>query len=149
MYIMPFKFNHELWNIGKKIEDAVLPELNKAFNCDLERTDNIFDIIDFKDNSKKIAIEVKGRRINSNQYKDTIITRGKINEGWKLTDEGWKVYLVFVFKDKTLYHELTGEESWNVKLTGTNHIEHFLIPISSLIEYDKDCEPEPEGDIPE
>ncbi len=143
MYIMPFKFNHELWNIGKKIEDAVLPELNKAFNCDLERTDNIFDIIDFKDNEKKIAIEVKGRRIKSTQYKDTIITKGKITEGFKLTDLGWKVILVFVFTDRTLYHQLTGDEVWGVKMTGTNYIEHFLIPIADLKDYTEEPIEEP------
>ena len=44
-----FVFNHELWNLGNKIEDAVRPKLNECFGCDLQRSDDIFDIIDFKD----------------------------------------------------------------------------------------------------
>ena len=49
-----FKFDKELWNVGRKIEDNALPILNKYFECDFERNENnIFDILDFKDDSKK------------------------------------------------------------------------------------------------
>tara|TARA_R100000655_G_scaffold32115_1_gene63901 strand:- start:537 stop:956 length:420 start_codon:yes stop_codon:yes gene_type:complete len=139
---MPFKFNTELWNLGKKIEDAILPELNETLECNLQRSDNIFDIMDFRDEDKKIAVEVKGRRIKSDRYEDTIITTGKIVEGWKLVEDGWDVYYVFVFTDKVLHHKLTGEEFWRIKMTGTNHIEHYLIPVNQL----KEFQPEP---IPE
>lgn len=139
---MPFKFNTELWNLGKKIEDAILPELNETLECNLQRSDNIFDIMDFRDADKKIAVEVKGRRIKSDRYEDTIITTGKIVEGWKLVEDGWDVYYVFVFQDKVLHHKLTGEEFWRIKMTGTNHIEHYLIPVNEL----KEFQPEP---IPE
>lgn len=142
-----FVFNHELWNLGNKIEDAVRPKLNECFGCDLQRSDDIFDIIDFKDNDKKIAVEVKGRRIPSTQYNDTIITTNKITTGWKMVEEGWKVYYIFVFTDKILCHKLTGEEFWKVKLTGTHHIEHYLIPIGELKdleEFETNTEPEPE-----
>ena len=134
------KFNKELWEFGTKLEDAIKPQLEEKFNCELGRSDDIFDVIDFRDNENKIAVEIKGRRCPSTQYKDTIITRGKIDTGWKLNDLGWKVYLIFIFTDKTLYHQITGEESWKVKLTGTNNIEHFLLPISELKEFDEDSE---------
>ena len=34
---MPFAFNQELWNIGRKIEDTALPYLNKHYGCDFKR----------------------------------------------------------------------------------------------------------------
>ena len=52
---MGFTFNKELWNIGKKIEDALLPTLNEELECDFIRSDDIFDIINFKDSDKKIV----------------------------------------------------------------------------------------------
>lgn len=140
MYIMPFKFNKELWEFGKNLEDAIKPDLEKSFNCSLSRSDDIFDVMDFRDNENQIAVEIKGRKCPSTQYKDTIITRGKIDTAWKLNDVGWKVYLIFIFTDKTLYHQITGEESWKVKLTGTNNIEHFLLPVSELKEFEEDSE---------
>lgn len=143
-----FEFNQTLWELGQKIEDAVKPKLNECFGCDLKRSDDIFDIIDFKDYDKKIAVEVKGRRISSTQYRDTIITKNKITTGWKMTEEGWKVYYVFVFTDKILGHQLTGEESFKVKMTGTFHIEHFLIPVEDLKELEELAIPNIDKDEP-
>lgn len=139
-----FDFNKELWSLGQKIEDAILPDLNSKWNCDLKRSDDIFDIIDFRDEDNKIAVEVKGRRISSTQYKDTIITLNKITTGWKLLEQGYKVYYVFVFTDKVLVHTLTGNECWKVKITGTFQIEHYLIPIDELVDIKNNDEPEPE-----
>ena len=135
---MPGEFNHELWKFGTNLEDAIKPQLEEKFKCSLDRTDDIFDVIDFRDNENKIAVEIKGRRCPSTQYIDTIITKGKINTGWKLNDLGWKVYLIFIFTDKTLYHQITGDETWNVKLTGTHNIEHFLLPIKELKVFEDD-----------
>lgn len=129
-----FEFNAKLWEVGKKIEDAILPSLNEVFKCDFKRSDDIFDIIDFYDDVNKVAVEVKGRRIPSTQYKDTIITKGKITKGYNLIDEDWKVYYVFVFTDKVLYTQLKENTSWKVKLTGTFGIEHFMIPVAELKE---------------
>ena len=64
-----------------------------------------------------------------------------------MVEEGWEVYYIFVFTDKILCHKLTGEEFWKVKLTGTHHIEHYLIPIGDLKEleeFETNTEPEPE-----
>ena len=127
-----FQFNKPLWKIGQKTEDAVLPSLNEKFSADFKRSDDIYDIIDFRDSDKKIAVEVKGRRNSSSAYEDTIITLNKVHKAYSLIDDGWDVYFVFVFTDKTLYHKLTGDETWKVKLTGTFQIEHNLIPVSEL-----------------
>ena len=143
---MPFKFNETLWKIGQKIEDDTLPLINKYYDCDFKRNENdIFDILDFKDDDKKIIVEIKGRRIPSTQYEDTIITASKITEGFMKIDQGYKVFLVFVFTDKALYHELKEDDSFECKLTGTNCIQHYMIPIANL----KEFEDEPEEIISE
>ena len=138
---MPFKFNEELWKVGRKIEDDALPVLNDFFECNFERNENdIFDIFDFKDEEKKMIVEVKGRRIPSTQYKETIITASKITEGFRAIDDGWKVYFLFVFTDKSGYFELKEDTSFKCKLTGTNCIQHYLIPVEDLKELDKETE---------
>jgi len=138
---MPFKFNEELWKIGRKIEDDALPVLNDFFDCNFERNENdIFDIFDFKDEEKKMIVEVKGRRIPSTQYKETIITASKITEGFRAVEDGWKVYFLFVFTDKSGYFELKEDSSFKCKLTGTNCIQHYLIPVEDLKELNKDTE---------
>ncbi|MBC42032.1 MAG: hypothetical protein CML19_07365 [Pusillimonas sp.] len=62
---MPFKFNKTLWELGRKIEDDTLPELNEYFECNFERNESdIFDVLDFKDPEKKIIVEVKGETLS-------------------------------------------------------------------------------------
>ena len=104
---MPFKFDQELWNIGKKIEDETLPLINKYYECDFKRNDNdIFDILDFKDEDSKKIVEIKGRRIESIKYEDTIITASKVHEGLNKVEDGYRVFFVFVFTDKIYEMEL-------------------------------------------
>ena len=138
---MPFAFNQELWDIGRKIEDTTLPMINKEFDCDFERDENnIFDVLDFRDPEKKIIVEVKGRRIPHDKYTDTIITASKITKGLQEVDNGWKVFFVFVFSDKTFKYELLEDASFQCKYTGTNCIRHYLIPITDLTEINHDEE---------
>jgi hypothetical protein len=132
---MPFKFNTELWKIGQKIENDTLPLINKYYDCDFKRNENdIFDILDFKDDDKKKIVEVKGRRIPSTQYEDTIITASKITEGFMKIDQGYRVFFVFAFTDKTMEIELKEDQDFKVKFTGTNCIKHYCIPIKDLTE---------------
>tara|TARA_R100001129_G_scaffold186297_2_gene177448 strand:- start:1187 stop:1603 length:417 start_codon:yes stop_codon:yes gene_type:complete len=136
---MPFKFNQELWDIGRKIEDETLPIINKYYNCDFKRNENdIYDILDFKDDEKKMIVEIKGRRIASTKYEDTIITASKVNEGFNMIDNGYRVFFVFVFTDKIFEMELKENQDFKVKLTGINCIQHYLIPVKDLKEIDKD-----------
>ena len=140
---MPFKFNEELWNIGRKIEDDALPLLNKYFECDFKRNENdIWDILDFKDDEKKMIVEVKGRRISSRAYDETIITASKITAGYQAIESGYRVIFLFVFTDKTMYFELKEESSFKVTFTGTNCIEHYMIPVVDLKDLDDDPEKE-------
>ena len=144
---MPFKFNETLWKIGQKIEDDTLPLINKYYNCDFKRNENdIFDILDFKDDDTKKIVEVKGRRIPSTQYTDTIITASKITEGFMKIDQGYRVFFVFAFTDKTMEIELKEDSDFKVKFTGTNCIKHYCIPITDLTEIEKE-EEEPDIEI--
>tara|TARA_R110000824_G_scaffold140734_3_gene306929 strand:- start:662 stop:1117 length:456 start_codon:yes stop_codon:yes gene_type:complete len=140
VYTMPhFAFNKELWELGRQIEDTALPLLNKYFKCKFERNENdIFDILDFKDDDAKIIVEVKGRRIPSTQYEDTIITASKVTAGFQSIDNGYKVFFVFVFTDKMMEKELLEDASFKCKYTGTNCIKHYMIPIDELKEIDQD-----------
>ena len=136
---MPFKFNKELWTIGQKIEDEALPKLNKYFKTDLQRDDNnIWDLLDFKDDNEKVIVEVKGRLIKSTQYVDTIITASKVMAGHQAIDEGYRVYFLFVFTDKSMIIELKEDQSFSVRYTGTNAIRHYCIPISELKDFEPD-----------
>ena len=138
---MPFKFNKELWTIGQKIEDEALPKLNKYFKTDLQRDENnIWEILDFRDEEEKVIVEVKGRLIPSTQYDDTIITASKVMAGHQAIDEGYKVFFLFVFTDKSMIIELTEEQSFKVRFTGTNCIKHYCIPITELKDFDPDEE---------
>ena len=134
---MPFKFNAELWNLGRKIEDHTLPMINEYFDCNFQRNENdIWDVLDFKDEDNKKIVEVKGRRINSTDYEDTIITASKVTAGYQAIEQGYQVYFVFAFMDKTMYIELKSDASFKCKFTGTNCIRHYLIPITDLQELD-------------
>ncbi len=132
---MPFAFNKELWDYGQKVEDIAMPICNKLFDCDFKKNDNdIFDIIDFKDHDKKIMVEIKGRKFNSDKYEDTIIPAIKVTAGYQYIDEGWTVYFVFVFHDKMFKYQLLEDSSLKCRWTGTNCIKHYLIPIAECEE---------------
>lgn len=155
-----FKFNNELWNAGRKIEDESLPKLNKFFKTNFKRNENdIFDILDFKDDDEKIIVEVKGRFNRSDKYEDTIITASKVMAGHQAIEQGYKVYFLFVFTDCSKIMELKEDSSFKVTYTGTNCIQHYMIPVSSLEDFQdpsledecqkhreqlKEPEPEPE-----
>jgi len=136
---MPTKFNKELWEYGRRVEDMALPIVNKLYDCDFKRNDNdIFDVLDFRDEEKKKIVEVKGRRINSNQYEKTIITAAKVTKAFMEIDNGWEVYFVFVFLDKMFRYQLKADSEFECKFTGTACIQHYLIPIKDMTEITQD-----------
>ena len=132
---MPFTFNETLWNLGRQIEDTTLPIVNEFFKCDFKRNENnIWDVLDFKDEDKKIIVEVKGRTIAHDHYDDTIITAGKVTSGFQAIEQGYQVYFVFAFSDKTMYMELKSDASFKCRFTGTNAVRHYMIPVKDLID---------------
>ena len=82
-------------------------------------------------------MEIKGRRIESIKYEDTIITASKVNEGLNKVEDGYRVFFVFVFTDKIYEMELQKDQEFKCRFTGTNCIQHYLIPIKDLKEIDK------------
>lgn len=129
-------FNKRLWEYGRKIEDDALPKLNKYFNTNFERNDNdIFDVFDFRDFDNKTIVEIKGRRCRSDAYEETIITAAKVMEGLQAIDDGWKVFLLFVFTDCSKIMELKADMSFKVQFTGSNCIKHYMIPVSELDDF--------------
>mgnify|MGYP003118826805 CR=1 FL=1 len=132
------KFNSNLWQVGKIIEDEIKPHLDKFLDCDFQRSADVYDILDFHDEDKKKIVEVKGRRISSTSFAETIITCGKITEGLMEMERGFEVYFFFVFTDKTLYFKLDAQNcDFDMKRTGTAFIPHYLIPIKDLTEFDR------------
>lgn len=131
-----FKFNKQLWDLGQKIEDETLPVLNKYFNADFKRNNDIWDILDFHDTEKKIICEVKGRRNKHDKYPETIITCNKFNEALLKIEEGYKVYFIFSFTDKIMGIEVHPDLELKVCITGTNMIKHYLIPVKDLQDID-------------
>ena len=66
---------------------------------------------------------------------------GKFNKtlwtmGHNIENNGYKVFFVFVFTDKTMYIELKSDLMWEVKLTGSYGVAHALIPVNNLMDFD-------------
>ena len=53
-------------------------------------------------------------------------------------DDGYEVYLVFVFLDKMYRYQLLEDAAFECKYTGTNCIQHYLIPIKEMTEITED-----------
>tara|TARA_R100001440_G_scaffold74807_1_gene100686 strand:+ start:830 stop:1264 length:435 start_codon:yes stop_codon:yes gene_type:complete len=132
------RFNKKLWELGRKIEDELKPDIDSFFGCDFQRKDDIYDILDFWDEDNRKIVEVKGRNVSSTAWKETIITCGKISEGLMEIEKGWEVYIFFVFTDKTMYLKLDPNDcDFNIKRTGTRYIPHYLIPIDRLTDFER------------
>ncbi len=102
-----------------------------------------------------MIVEVKGRKIASDKYDETLITSAKVMAAQLKLDEGYRVFLLFVFTDCSKIIELKQDMSFKCKLVGYNCIQHYLIPISDLTDFDDynvdndpieeiEFEPEPE-----
>ena len=75
---MPFKFNETLWKLGQKIEDDTLPLINKHYECDFKRNENdIFDILDFKDDDKKRLLKLKEEEFHQHNIRIQLLQHQK------------------------------------------------------------------------
>ena len=134
-----FTFNEQLWKLGNQIENEIHPHLEEYLNVKLDRTDNLYEIMDFHSPDKKVFVEIKGRRVSSKRYETTLLTCNKVLEAEKLkaNDPEVKVFIFFCFTDKTMFIELPEERpDWLMRYTGTHSIPHFLIPVSDLKEFE-------------
>jgi len=142
-----FDFNYYKWLEGRKTEDEMRPHLEKFFDCKFHRQDDgleidpnnppleVFDKLDFRNEEKKIIVEVKGRKCPSHQYRDTIITTSKIDEALMEMENGWDVYYLFKFRNKCKLIKQVKNHNWGIKITGTFRIPHYLIPVCEMDEF--------------
>eukprot|EP01051_Picozoa_sp_SAG22_P025240 SAG22_NODE_7385_length_745_cov_0.633127_1_plen_80_part_10 len=75
-----FTFNEQLWKLGNQIENEIHPHLEEYLNIKLDRTDNLYEIMDFHSPDKKVFVEIKGRRVSSTRYDTTLLTCNKVLE---------------------------------------------------------------------
>jgi hypothetical protein len=100
---------------GNENEKIVLSKLRDYFKSkNINKIKYNMDTFDFIDKDNKLIFELKSRRINKNQYYDTMIGYNKIIDGFKHIDKGYKVYLCWKYLDKLCYYELT-KDSYNEK----------------------------------
>lgn len=100
-------------NFGFKNEQIVLTKLRDYFKSKtINKTIKKMDTFDFIDTDNKMIFELKSRRINKNQYNDTMIGYNKIVDGFKHIENGYKVYLCWKYLDKLSYYQLT-KDSYN------------------------------------
>ena len=142
-----FDFNYKKWLEGRKTEDEMRPYIEKYFGCKFHRQDDgleidpdnppieIFDKLDFRNEEKKIIVEIKGRKCESYKYYETIITCGKIYEAEEEIEDGYDVYYLFKFKNCSKIIQQPKIIEWKQKITGTFSIPHYLIPIMTMKDF--------------
>jgi len=110
--------NKEDVEFGNNSENTNIKILNEYFKINLQQR-KAYTILDFIDIDNKIIIELKGRRVNKNDYKDTIISVTKINNSLNYLKDGYKIYFAFSFLDKLCYYEFDGiiNKKW-IKING-------------------------------
>ena len=91
---------------GDKKENSLIPQLNKYFKCNVIKTEPFYQF-DFIDKELKLLFELKSRRNTKHQYYDTMVGANKVKEGYKMIQQGYKVYFVFGFTDYISAYELT------------------------------------------
>ena len=139
-----FQFNLRKWKQGRETENKLRPYIEKYFDCKFYRDDDDIDIdsidpenppaclfgkLDFKNDEKKIIVEVKGRTCSSYKFYETLLTCGKVEEAEKDVENGWEVYYLFKFTNKCKIIKHPDRVEWKSKITGTFNIPHYLIPV--------------------
>jgi hypothetical protein len=145
-----FQFNFYKWKKGRETENKIRPFMEKHFDCKFTREDDdldidsidplnpppqIFEKLDFRNDEKKIIVEIKGRDITSDKFYDTIITCGKVDEAKQKIEDGYDVYYIFAFKNKCKIVQQPKNVEWRTKITGTFQIPHYLIPIWTMKDF--------------
>lgn len=87
---------------GTSKETFVMNILNIAHNLNLKQSDDKYSVFDFYDYDKKVAFELKSRRVKFGTYPTTMIGYNKISKGLEMIKEGWKIGLCFYFVEDML-----------------------------------------------
>ena len=87
-------------------QEIKLYEILKISFPNLKRTLDKYDDWDYIDEELKYKIELKSRRIKSDEYDSTIIGSNKIFKGMKEKKNGYKILYIFNYIDKIYYYRL-------------------------------------------
>ena len=94
-------------SFGTSKELFIMNILNNVYNLNLKRSEDKYAIFDFYDDKKKVAFELKSRRVKKNTYPTIMIGFNKISKGLNLIEDGWKVGLCFYFENCICTFKLT------------------------------------------
>ncbi len=121
------------YDYGISQELIMLEKLKKKFP-NIRMTNDRYDNFDFVDEENKILIELKSRRIKSdNKYPSTILGSNKIQNGRLKKEEGYKVYYFFNYLDAIKYYRLKNKDIFSEAYFNDKY--HSFIPNSKLKSY--------------
>ena len=91
---------------GDNYEKIFQKKVENWCECKFDNGISGWERIDFKGIDKKIAIELKTRRINKWDFNDIMISKNKIKHAIKLLHKGYKVFFFWKFKDELCFYDL-------------------------------------------
>lgn len=120
---------------GEPLEQYLKPQLEKHYGATLNKT-TTYAHFDFKDSKKKLVVEIKGRKVAHNKYRETMIGHCKIKRGLKLASLGYTIVLLFSFVDGVWEYKLTPENYTEKRIRdftyGERTTPYYYIPIRDL-----------------
>ena len=123
-------------SFGLSQEEKLLPVLKNVFSKDLIPTPNHYNLFDFIDINNNVYVELKSRRVRSDQYLDTMISLKKIQFAKENLDKTF--YFVFNFLDQILFWKYNANDNINYRIGGrvdrnkSELQEYAFIPVRYL-----------------
>ena len=84
---------------GKKREKQLLPIINDFFDCNLLPYKNKFSVVDFYDPNEEIYVELKSRKIPSDNFYKLMIGKNKIDFFKEKLQYGKRCVIIFDYTD--------------------------------------------------
>jgi len=121
------------YDYGINQELIMLEKLKQKFP-NIRMTQDRYNNFDYVDEENKILIELKSRRINSdNKYPSTILGSNKIQNGLLKKKEGYTVYYFFNYLDCIKYYRLKKKDKFSQAYFNDKY--HTFIPNEKLKSY--------------
>ncbi len=119
------------YKYGREKEAELFETIKNKFDNTLEPAKERFALFDF--NSKDTSVELKSRRVNHNQYKDTMIGINKIYCANKYPDKSF--IFCFNFLDGLYYFKHSKDYTYNIRFGGHPEAQktYAFIPVKDLI----------------
>ena len=124
------------YNYGIESENKNLELINSFLNSKCIKGKK-YDCYDFKDDDKKIIVELKTRRCYKNTYDTTMISLHKIKK--LLEYKNYQIYIFFKFIDGMYYYNISEIYDINIKKGGRcdrdkkEYQKYYFIPVKKLI----------------